>query len=266
MQDAIAYTWETLAARVRNYKFGAFASLAFAFLLLIAAVFIRSGWLLACLPLLYLIGYVFAFRDVAIVTAWEERILSGWEKPDFFMGIFSQSMANHPTALNASLKSMIRLLPPDPDNRRPTVSELLLYRRVCATRAALQRLRLQRAGLRGLLLAVIPVFIWLGIHSGWRTAAYGLVTIPVGFLALAFANRRAWNRWRERTNLQDGATRETHGTLETGAAQETDAAREAGTAGKVADLAAAADALDWKGIPKSWKDRFRAAMTGPTAQ
>jgi hypothetical protein len=248
MQDAIALTWETLAARVRNYKFGAFASLAFAFLLLIAAIFIRSGWLLACFPALYLIGYVFAYRDAAIVSGWEERILAGWEKPDFFMGIFTQSMANHPTALNASLKSMIRLLPPDPDNRRPGASELLLHRRVCATRAALQRLRLQRSGLRGLLLACIPLSIWIGVHFGGRPAAYGLAAIPAGLLAHRLANRRIWNGWRARINLDAGPD------------------REAGTARETADLAAAVDALDWRGIPKSWKDRFRAAMAKPTAQ
>jgi hypothetical protein len=266
MQDAIAYTWETLAARVRNYKFGAFASLAFAFLLLIAALFLRSGWLLACLPVLYLIGYVFTFRDISLVSAWEERILAGWEKPDFFMGIFAQSMANHPTALNASLKSMIRLLPPDPGNRRPAALELLLFRRVCATRAALQRIRLQHAGLRGMLLSVIPLSVWIGFHYGWPFATYGLVTIPIGFLALALADRSAWNGWRERTNLQDGTARETHGAREAGAEREGNAIHDADTAKVGVDLGAAVDALDWKGIPKRWKDRFRAALSKPTPQ
>jgi hypothetical protein len=266
VQDAIAYTWETLAARVRNYKFGAFASLAFAFLILIAAVFLRSGWLLACLPLLYLIGYVFAFRDVAIVSAWEERILSGWEKPDFFMGIFAQSMANHPTALNASLKSMIHLLPPDPDNRRPSASELLLFRRVCATRAALNRIRLQRAGLRGMVLSFIPWIAWMGFHSGWRYSAYCSVTIPAGFLAVALANRSAWNAWRDRTNLQDGTARKTQASREAGAEQESDVTHEADTTKGGTELATAMDALDWKGVPERWKDRFRAAMTKPTPQ
>ena len=60
MQDAIALTWETLAARVRNYRFGAFASLGLAVFLLVLIVFIPSWWLLAGIPAFLLLGYVFA--------------------------------------------------------------------------------------------------------------------------------------------------------------------------------------------------------------
>jgi hypothetical protein len=229
MQDAIALTWETLAARVRNYRLGAFASLGFAFLMILLIIFCRTGWLLAGLPGLYLIGYAFVHRDQDRVAAWEERILADWEKPDFFMGIFAQSMGNHPTKLGKSLKGMITLLPPDPDNARPQPARIALHRAVAATRHALQRARLYRAGVRGVLLACLPLAVWLGLRSDGHWAAYALALLPVWTLLEAWMLRGVKARWRRQT-----------------AALEPDGLACEG-------YSRAIEALDWKGIPARWR-------------
>lgn len=177
MQAAIADTWETLRLRVKNYRFTAFASLGLAATILVAAIWLRTPWVLVLGLVFFPLGAVFVWRDQCAVFDWEERIFKAWAesgrlararaqggpeteslpKSDFVMGIFIPAIANQPHRLSNSLKSMVANLPADPDYLPPQNEQIQKVFRDYYTRRSNQETRLLRRLLRIVFLVTIPV-------------------------------------------------------------------------------------------------------------
>lgn len=251
MEEALALTWRTLAARIRNFKIGAFATLGLAVLAAVLGVVTRSGWVLAMLPSILLCGYVFLYRDHLLVSSWEKRVLAIWGEPGFSMGIFAHAVASHPHPLKITLRAMAGGLPENGDYSMPAPPVIRMHRVLSALRCALYEIRLYRAAALGIFLASLPVTGWLSLRLGMPRALYALPMIALIPAAASALSHRAWNGWLRRTEAFRASTEDS-----TQEAAEKDEEKAA------ADLAGGMDALDWSRIPSRWKTKFTAAVSG----
>ncbi|HKP96260.1 MAG TPA: hypothetical protein VJ385_10920 [Fibrobacteria bacterium] len=237
MQEAIALTWKTMSDRLRNLRFGALASLGTAIALILCAFFLRSWVVLAGLPVLILSGVFFAHREQKILFTWEDRVLALWGGSDLCMGIFVQTMANHPHALKRSLKSLVASLPENADYLVPPADRIKAYRWLFWTRSLLQQIRFARAAAFHFILACLPVSLWYVSGAGWPWILLGLSPIcalPLAESFLAWAGMRRWKR------------------LATGLG--------AWDPGALPDFAARLEGLDWTRIPARTRAAVRAGI------
>jgi hypothetical protein len=198
MQIALDLTWKTLTARMRNYRLGSFSCLGLAFMLILLLVFTPTWWLLASIPLFLVIGYGFVIRDHYLVFTWENGVLNQWDKPDFVMGIFTQAIANHHQALRGSIKSMLAILPADPDYLPPTPEKIRLFRTLCWTRKATQDIRLSRSAMINFSLATLPVLILAFFKIGNQHQVFWFLPLAGFPMALAFLYWKSWTTWKNR--------------------------------------------------------------------
>jgi hypothetical protein len=198
MEEALALTWKTMNARLRNLRFGAIASLASAIAIVILAFVYRSWGLLAGLPLLILSGTLFVHREQKLVFSWEDRVLALWGPSELCMGIFVQTLANHPHALKASLKSMVATLPENPDYIVPPEDQLKAHRWLFWTRSLAQEIRFYRAASFNFILACVPFALWYVSGEGWPWILIGLSPICALPLMEGFLTRAALWRWERR--------------------------------------------------------------------
>jgi hypothetical protein len=226
MQEAIALTWKAMTDRLRNLRFGAAASLIGFVALFVAALVYRSVWVAAGLPALILIGSVFVHREQRILFAWEDRVLELWAEANLCMGIFTQTMRNHPHALRHSLQSLVAPLPPNPDFLVPPAGHIAAHRKLFRARSLLQRVRFLRAAARNLALSCLPFTVLWFSREGWPGVLLGLIPLAALPVAMPLLSRCArWN-WEKRLAALNGPGRPAF-----------------------PDFAARVDALDWKRIP-----------------
>lgn len=240
MQESIALTWSTLNARLKNLRAGAATAGCLLAALLALAMFLRSGWLWAGAPLLALVGYGFFLRDQNLLFAWEDKVLALWGNSDLSMGILVQTLAGHPGPLQATLKSMIAHLPPNPGYINPPAEAIRAERRLFWTRCALQEIRLHRAGLLNVAGAGLPLALWFGYREGWAWLPVSLAPVALAMVARAWAARAGLRRWERRN-----------------AALPDDKPHEAGFTERM-------EGLDWSGIPESVKTRMTGAPVPTT--
>jgi hypothetical protein len=194
MQDSIALTWSTLTARLKNLRAGAACAGLLVLALILSALFLRSGWVLAGLPALMLLGYAFFRRDAALIYRWEDAVLARWGASDLCMGILVQTFRDHPGPLKATLQGMIASLPPNPDFLTPSPDAIKAERALFYARSGMQRARLARAATLNIALASLPVCAWLCHRHDARLLPLGLVPLvlvpPVRALILAREMKR----------------------------------------------------------------------------
>ncbi len=234
MQDAIAFTWHTLTARLRNLRRGSFACLILAAMLVILTALKPSWWDLAGLPLFLLTGFYFLYRDQKLVFDWEAHVLSQWSQPDFVMGIFVQAFADNPHALKNSLKSMVSALPADPDYRKPTPEQILLTKSLFLTRKAAQESRLFRSMARNIALATLPLLIAWAYRLAGPLRLFFLVPVLLYPAVQALIGKRVYLGWHRKLS-------------------------DLGPMGPEATAAFSTQMknLDWKKIPGPWVRRFQ---------
>lgn len=197
MQEAIELTWSTMTARLKNLRFGALAGLGAAVLFILLALFLRSGWVLAGLPALISVGVIFVYREHRLLFAWEDRVLALWGKSDFCMGIFIQTMANHPHALKSSLKSLVAALPENPDYLVPPIDRIKAYRWLFWTRSLAQAIRFSRSAAFNLILSCLPFTFWYLSGAGWPWILMGvspICALPLAESALSGLSLRRWEK------------------------------------------------------------------------
>jgi hypothetical protein len=194
MQESIALTWSTLTARLKNLRAGAACAGLVVLALILSAIIFRSGWVLAGLPALMLLGYAFFRRDAALVNRWEDAVLARWGASDLCMGILVQTFRDHPGPLKATLKGMIASLPANPDFLTPPPAGIKAERVLFYARSGMQRARLGRAAALNIALASIPLCAWLCHRHDARLLPLGLVPLilvpPVRALILARETKR----------------------------------------------------------------------------
>jgi hypothetical protein len=239
MEEALALTWRTLAARIRNFKIGAFATLGLAVLAAVLGVVARSGWVLAMLPSILLCGYLFLYRDHLLASAWEERVLAAWGEPGFSMGIFAHAVASHPHPLKITLRAMAGNLPENGDYATPAPPVIRMHRVLSALRCAIYEIRLYRAAALVLFLASLPVAGWLCHRLGMPRAWYALPMLALIPVTTSALSRLAWRRWLNRTDASLASLQEA-----------------------AAVLAVRMDALDWSRVPSRWKTKFTSSVMG----
>jgi hypothetical protein len=198
MEEAIALTWKTMTDRLRNLRAGAIASLSGIILMIVCALVFRSGWVLAGLPGLILVGIVFVYREQRILFAWEDRVLALWGDSDLCMGIFVQTMANHPHALKQSLKSLVATLPENADYLVPPLERIRGYRWLFWTRSVLQEIRFVRAAAFTFILACIPLCLWRFVGEGWPWLLLGISPICALPFVEDVLTRLRFKRWERR--------------------------------------------------------------------
>ncbi|MEO6098019.1 MAG: hypothetical protein ABIW76_21090 [Fibrobacteria bacterium] len=235
----MALTWLTLAARIRNFKIGAFGTLGLAILAAVLGVVARSGWVLAMLPSIFMCGYVFLYRDHLLASSWEERVLAIWGEPGFSMGIFAHAVASHPHPLKNTLRAMAGTLPENGDYSLPAPPVIRMHRVLSALRCSLYEIRLYRAAALGIFLASLPIAGWLSLRLGMPRAWYALPTMALIPMAASALSRQAWYVWLRRTEASLASTEEA-----------------------AADLAGAMEDLDWSHIPSRWRMKFTVAVLG----
>lgn len=242
MQDAIAFTWQTLTARLRNLRIGSFTCLILAVLIGMAVILRPSWWALAGLPVFLLCGFFFLYRDQSLVFTWEAYILDQWSQPDFVMGIFIQAFANNPHALKNSLKSMVSALPADPDYRKPAPEQIRLAKRLFLTRKAAQEIRLFRSVARNAALAALPVLCLDAYRAEGLLRLYFLGPVLLYPAMQDLIGRLITEGWRKRlANLEPMGPEE-----------------------KI-NFIAQMKSLDWNKVPKRWARRFEAYASGAIA-
>ncbi len=243
MQDAIAFTWQTPAARLRNLRIGSFACLILAVLIGILVLLKPSWWGLAGIPAFLLSGFFFLYRDQTLVFTWEAFILDQWSRPDFVMGIFIQAFADNPHALKNSLKSMVSVLPADPDYRKPTPEQIRLAKRLFLIRKAVQESRLFRSVARNVALAASPVICVNAYRVEGPLRFYFLGAIFLYPMVQAGLGRLIFHAWRkEMTALEPMGPEE------------------------AGEFIIRMKKLDWKKIPERWSRRFESYADGKTAR
>lgn len=198
MEEALALTWKTMNTRLRNLRSGAIASLASVIALVILAIVYRSWGVLAGLPVIILLGTLFVHREQKIVFAWEDRVLALWGPSELCMGIFVQTLANHPHALKASLKSMVAPLPENPDYIIPPEDQLKAHRWLFWTRNLAQEIRFYRAASFNFILACLPFALWYVSGEGWPWVLIGVSPICALPVIEGFLTRLGMYRWERR--------------------------------------------------------------------
>jgi hypothetical protein len=178
MQESIALTWSTLTARLKNLRAGAVCAGLGLLALLISAFVFRSGWTLAGLPALMLLGYAFFRRDARLVYRWEDAVLARWGASDLSMGILVQTFRDHPGPLKATLKGMIEHLPPNPDYMTPPPDAIKAERALFYARSAIHHARMARAAALNAAVALVPWGAWIGYRQDPRL-------LPLALLPLA---------------------------------------------------------------------------------
>ena len=241
MQEAIDLTWATMTARLKNLRFGALASLATLMMLILFAVILRSWWVLAGLPVLMLLGIFFVHREQGILFAWEDRVLALWGASDLCMGIFTQTMNNHPHALKQSLKSLVATLPENADFLVPPPDRIKAYRWLFWTRSLAQEIRFGRAAAFNLILSCLPVCIWAVSGSGWPWILLGVSPICALPMAETLITRLAVWRWEKRGKGLGEWRRES-----------------------LPDLGKRWEAIDWSRVPAGVKKTAHAGHAAPT--
>ncbi|MDQ3001203.1 MAG: hypothetical protein M3Y08_08080 [Fibrobacterota bacterium] len=204
MEEAIALTWKTMNTRLRNLRAGAIVSLSSVIAILILAFAYRSWGLLVGLPFIILLGTLFILREQRILFAWENRVLALWSSSDLCMGIFVQTLANHPHALKASLKSMVAPLPENPDYIVPPEDHLKTYRWLFWTRSLGQEIRFYRAAAFNFVLACVPFALWYVSGEGWPWILIGLSPICALPVVEGFLTHAALWRWERRVKTLGG--------------------------------------------------------------
>ncbi len=203
MQEALALTWKTLAARVRNYRIGAFACLGLSALLVLMLLVSPSWWLIGALPLFLALGYTFVYRDQKLLFNWESAVLNYWSSPSFVMGIFSQALSGTHQKLANSIKAMVAILPPDPDYQAPTVSQINLAKGRCWTRKAIQDIRLIRSGTFHYILVVLLCGAVIYFCSSGLDRFVWLPPLFLGILMSSLLKRRVKFAWNTRMDFLD---------------------------------------------------------------
>lgn len=196
MDEAVALTWSTLTARLKNMRAGAICAGSGLATLIVAALVFRSGRLWCGLPLLAGVGWFFFLRDHKLVFAWEDRVLELWAQEKVVMGIFSSTFANNPSPLKRTLQAMVAHMPPDTDFLPPAPEVASAGRCLFWTRAMLQEARLHRGAALNLLLASLPLSIWAGVspEGAWMAAALlPLALILPARQALLALSLRRWS-------------------------------------------------------------------------
>jgi hypothetical protein len=149
--------------------------------LILCALLFRSGWALAGLPALMLLGYAFFRRDFGLVYRWEDAVLARWGASDLCMGILVQTFRDHPGPLKATLKGMIAHLPANPDFLTPPPDAIKAERAIFYARSGMQRARLDRAAALNFVLASLPFCAWIAFRHDprlWPSAFILLGLIP----------------------------------------------------------------------------------------
>jgi len=200
VQEAIALTWSTLTARLKNLRAGAACAGACLLFLILAAAIWRSGWVLAGLPALMILGFAFFRRDADLLFRWEDRILAAWGASDLCMGILAQTFREHPGPLKATLKGMIANLPPNPDYLTPPPDVLKAERALFWARSTAQRIRLERAAALNLALSSVPWLAWMCVRQDARLLP--LAAIPLALVLPARAVLASLGRSRLRARLK----------------------------------------------------------------
>lgn len=198
MQEAIALTWSTLTARLKNLRAGAVCAGLGLFLLIIAALWLRSGRVLAGLPLLMLVGIAFFHRDAYLVYRWGDRILASWGASDLCMGILVKTFRDHPGPLKATLKGMIGQLPANPDFLLPPPAAIRAERILFWAQASLHRLRFERSAALNLAVSAIPVLAWEAFRRDSRLLPAALAPLALVPPARALLARMELARLRAR--------------------------------------------------------------------
>ena len=235
MEEAIALTWSTMTARLKNLRFGALASLATAVILIVLTLILRSGWVLAGLPVLLLLGTFFVYREQKIIFAWEDRVLALWGTSNLCLGILAQTMNNHPHTLKQSLKSLVAPLPENADFLVPPIDRIKVYRWLFWTRSLAQEIRFGRAAAFNIILSCLPVCIWAVSASGWPWILLGVSPICALPMAETVLTRLAVWRWEKRgKGLGEWS------------------------ADALKDFQARMDAMDWSRVPAGVKEAVRA--------
>ncbi len=239
MEEAIALTWSTMTARLKNLRLGAIFSLTSILIMILVAIVFRTWWVLAGLPALILSGSLFMYREQKILFAWEDRVLALWGDSDLCMGIFAQTMANHPHALNKSLRSLVAPLPENTDYLVPSMDRIKTYRWLFWTRSLLQETRFLRAAAFNFILACLPVCLWYVWRGGWPWLLLGLS--PICALPLAESLVTGWGRrrWEKRV-----------------------AGLGAWDAEGLPDLGKRLEAMDWSRVPKGWREWMPGKLAG----
>lgn len=196
MRESIALTWATLNARLRNLRAGAIVASSFLVLAIIAALWLRSGWVWSALPMLAALGAGFFWRDQRLVYRWEDSVLAAWGGTDLCMGILVKTMAEYPGALKKTLKAMVAHLPENKDYLIPHPDSIKAERCLFWIRTCLDEMRLLRAATLNLALASLPLILWLCLRRGpeWLPlAALPLAAIPIARWAILAAGLRRWS-------------------------------------------------------------------------
>jgi len=254
MQEALALTWKTLDARLRNLRFGAAAALADLLVLAGLAIGLRSPWVTLGLPMPILLGVVFVERDRRLLFAWEDRVLALWGNSDLSMGVLARTLTDFPHPLKQSLRAMAAGLPENGDYRVPDAPGLAAYRCVFWTRSLLEEIRLRRSAVLALALACLPFSVWwfsAHLRYGLLIGLAPLAIVPIG---QAVGLRRAWRAWQGRRG----------GPLSAESAPSTQSAPLAqsgpSSLSSVPGCAERLEKLDWTRIPARWRRTLRAEL------
>jgi hypothetical protein len=237
MQESIALTWTTLTARLKNLRAGAACAGLAVLALLICGVWSRSGWTLAGLPALMLLGYAFFRRDSRLIYRWEDSVLARWGASDLCMGILVQTFRDHPGPLKATLKGMIAHLPPNPDYLTPPSDAIKAERALFFARSGIQQARLARAAALNTALATLPLSAWLGLRHEYRLAALALLPLALALPLRSLLLARASARLRARR-----------------------AALSPWNPASVPDLIPRLKALDWEGLPATARENWEKTL------
>jgi len=203
MQESIALTWSTLTARLKNLRAGAACAGLGLLALLISALGFRSGWTLAGLPALMLLGYLFFRRDFSLVYRWEDAVLARWGASDLCMGILVQTFRDHPGPLKATLKGMIAHLPANPDFLTPPLDAIKAERALFYARSGMQRARLARAAAFNFALSLLPLCAWIAFRHDPRLWPLAFILLGLIPPLRALILRREANRLRARCEALD---------------------------------------------------------------
>jgi hypothetical protein len=155
MQEALSRTWDTLNARLRNYRISAIAFLLSLASVPVLALLFRTPWALAGLSLPPVLALAMLWRDLALVHEWEERILQIWRGGGLPLAIFAKTVASLPFPLEASRKAMAAALAAGADDAAPSSAEAARRLFLAATRRALAETRLVRVGYRATAVAAM---------------------------------------------------------------------------------------------------------------
>jgi hypothetical protein len=194
MQESIALTWSTLNARMKNIRAGAACAALAVLASLLSAIFIRSGWCLAGLPVLMLVGYAFSRRDLGLVYRWENAILESWDTTDLCMGILVRTFRDYPGPLSGTMKAMVAQLPPNPDFLKPASDAIKAERALFYARSGMQQARMTRAALLHIALSSLPLCAWICFRHDPRLLPLALIPLglvpPLRSLILARETKR----------------------------------------------------------------------------